>query len=99
MTNVTFTPKEFEVLRKFQNKMNAVFGESAYVGSDHACVLLEYSPQLKAMLRPYPSTQVVDYVVNLLSCQDCKKTALFLAVAGEETYVCNDCIGRRKKNG
>ena len=100
MTNsVTFTEKEFEVLRKFQNKMNVVFGESAYVGADHAVVLLEYSPTLKSMLRPMPPTKEFSFDVKLLPCQDCKKSALFLCLTTDENYVCNDCIGRRKKNG
>jgi hypothetical protein len=99
MNNVVFTEKEFDVLRKFQNKMNAVFGESAYVGADNAVVLLEYSPTLKAMLRPFPSDERYDFQVKILSCKDCKKTALFLCLPEEETYVCNDCLGRRKKNG
>ncbi len=97
MNTLTFTDKEFEVLRKFQNKMNAVFGESAYVDGDNAVVLLEYSPTLKSMLRPYPSDKKYEFEVKLLPCKDCKKTSLFLCLPTEENYVCNDCLGRRKK--
>jgi len=99
MNEVFFTDKEFEVLRKFQNKMNAVFGESAYVGASYATVVLEYSPALFANLRPLPENKQYNYEVKLLPCKDCKKTALYLALVEEQDYVCNACIDRRKKNG
>jgi len=103
MNEVTFTEKEYEVFRKFQNKINAVFGETAYVGTNNAVVLLEYSPTLNAMIRPndpqHPVAKRYDFQAKLLPCKDCKKTALFLCLPEEENYVCNDCLGRRKKNG
>lgn len=99
MNDVVFIEKEFEVLRKFQNKMNVVFGESAYVGSDYATVVLEYSPHLKSMLRPLAPDKKHEYQVKLLPCKDCKKTALYLCLPDEESYVCDTCISRRKKNG
>jgi hypothetical protein len=103
MNTVTFTDKEFEVFRKFQNKINGVFGETAYVGSDYATVILEYSPTLKALLRPSDPKNPVEkkygFEVKLLSCKDCKKTSLFMCLPEEENYVCDECIGRRKKKG
>ena len=97
MNNVTFTDKDFAQVRKFQNKMNAVFGEQAYVGTDYATVLLEYSPLLKAMIRPMPQTPSFEFEVKLLACNNCKKTALFLSTPEENEYVCSDCVGKVKK--
>ena len=99
MNEVKFTEKDFKELRKFQNKMNTVFGENAYVGTDYAMVMLEYSPTLFAMLRPYTENLRYDYSVKLLSCEDCKKTKLFLATPEEETYVCDDCKLKRRNKG
>ncbi len=79
--------------------MNTVFGETAYVGTDYATVVLEYSPLLKSMLRPFPTDKKYEYQIKLLPCKDCKKTALYLCLVDEENYVCMDCIIRRKKNG
>lgn len=98
MNEVKFTEKEFEVLRKFQNKMNAVFGESAYVGTDYATVLLEYSPKFKSMIRPYPQEKFYDFEVKILSCKKCNKTSLFLATPEENSYVCDNCMSKPKKN-
>ena len=97
MNEVTFTEKEFDQLRKFQNKMNAVFGEQAYVGTDYATVLLEYSPFLKAMIRPLVQNPQFKFEVKLLACKVCKRTALFLATPEENEYVCNDCVGKSRK--
>lgn len=94
---LTFTEKEFDVLRKFQNRMNAVFGESAYVGTDYTMVMLEYSPKLKAMIRPLAQEKVYNFEVKMLSCEKCKFTCLFLASADENTYVCSNCLGKKKK--
>jgi hypothetical protein len=95
MNEVTFTEKEFEVLRKFQNKMNAVFGETAYVGTNYAMVMLDYSPKLVAMLRPYPTEKHFTFEVKLLPCKDCTKTALYLCLTSEESYFCDACLKKR----
>ena len=50
---VTFTENDFKNLRKFQNAFNKNLGETAYVGTDYATLLVEYSPELKLMLRPF----------------------------------------------
>jgi len=93
---LTFTPKEFEKFRTFQLRLAKEFGDTAYVGTNNACVLVEYSPQLTAMLRPFPPTNQFEYELSQLSCEVCKKKALFLSVPGETTYVCNDCVSKRK---
>ena len=97
MNEVKFTEANFKELRKFQNRMNVVFGETAYVGTDYATVVLDYSPKLKAMLRPYPSEVKYDYEVKMLYCDDCKKSALFLATSEENSYLCPDCVVKRLK--
>ena len=51
---VTFTQREFDKLRTFQDRMAKEFGDTAYVGTNYATVLVEYSPQLVEMLRPFP---------------------------------------------
>jgi hypothetical protein len=99
MNEVKFQDKDFDVLRKFQNKMNAVFGDSAYVGTTYAMVQLEYSPALNAMIRPYPPEKHFEFVIKLLACEDCKRTLLFLALPQEEKYVCFDCLTKRHKKG
>ena len=98
---VSFTDKEFSELRKFQNAFNKKLGSEAYVGTDHACLLVEYSPELKAMLRPYPPAQHFDYELRCLVCEDCKKNQPFLCVKDETTFVCGDCLSKRalKKKG
>ena len=97
MNEVKFTEKDFKELRKFQNKMNVVFGEQAYVGTDYATVLLEYSPRLKAMLRPSPVEKCYDFEVKMLYCKHCKRSQLFLATPEENEFVCGDCLSKGKK--
>jgi hypothetical protein len=100
---VTFTENEFKDLRKFQNAFNKKLGSEAYVGTDTACLLVEYSPELKAMLRPFPPAQHLDYDLRCLVCEDCKKSQPYLCAVDkaftETTYVCGDCISKRQKKG
>lgn len=93
---VTFTSNEFKDLRKFQNAFNKKLGSESYVGTDHACMVVEYSPQLKAMLRPYPQELVYDYELRVLTCEDCKQGQPFLCVKDETTYVCWGCLTKRE---
>lgn len=95
---VVFTEAEFKDLRKFQNAFNKKLGSESYVGTDHACVLVEYSPELKAMLRPFPPAQHFEYDLRVLTCEDCKKGQPFLCAKNETTFVCNDCLSKRAKS-
>jgi len=94
---VTFTENEFKDLRKFQNAFNKKLGSDAYVGTDHACLLVDYSIELKAMLRPFPPAQYFEFEVRCLVCEGCKKNQPFLCAKNETTFVCSDCVGKRKK--
>jgi hypothetical protein len=96
---LTFTQKEFEKLRSFQDRMAREFGDTVYVGTNNVCILVEYSPQLTAMLRPFSPTNQFEYELSQLTCEGCKKKAMFLSIPGETTYVCNDCISKRKSKG
>jgi hypothetical protein len=93
---LTFTQKEFDKLRNFQNRMAKEFGDTAYVGPDYATVLVEYSPQLKGMLRPMPKLFQDEYELLQLTCEGCKTKRLFLSVSGETDFVCDDCVGKMK---
>jgi len=94
-----FEQKEFDVLRKFQNRMNAEFGETAYVGTDHATVLLDYSPELKAMLRPMPASQNFEFVIRQLKCSDCPAKQMFVCLDSQTEFLCSPCADKRiKKN-
>ena len=95
---VKFTQKEFDKLRSFQDRMAKEFGDTAYVGTNNAVVLVEYSPQLVEMLRPMPSCGQFDYELLQLECEGCKKKAMFLSVPGETKFMCNECLGKKKKS-
>lgn len=86
-------------LRKFQNALAKEFGETSYVGTGHATVVLEYSPELIAMLRPFPATEHLEFVVRQLACSDCKKKQMFICLDSQTEFLCDDCAVKRKKKG
>lgn len=93
---VAFTEKDFGQLRNFQNKMNKIFGDTAYVGTDYATVLLDYSPTLKLMLKPFPQDKKYEFEVKFLICKKCKRTNLFVCLSEETEYICDDCLSKVK---
>ena len=96
---LTFTEKEFDKLRSFQDRMAKEFGETAYVGTNHATVLVEYSTELAAMLRPHVENKKYEYELSQLSCKDCKRKQMYLCLPGETEFLCSDCAYKRKLKG
>ena len=95
--NMLFTEKDFDKFRNFQKRAEREFGENAYVGTDNVCVVVEYSPELKAMLRPVPSAKHYEFSLDILSCRDCKTKRVFLCLPEQIEYLCENCLGKRKK--
>lgn len=89
--------KDFQKIRNFQDTFNKQLGDRAYVGTDYATLFVEYSPQLKAMLRPSPTTLNYEFELLCLTCEKCKKNQPFLALLGESTFLCDDCLAKPKK--
>lgn len=96
---MTFTEKDFATFRNFQNRLAKQFGEHACVGTDNVNVLVEYSPELKAMIRPLPPTTHFEFALKHLFCKDCKNGQVFLCLPDQEEYVCDVCSARRKAKG
>ena len=94
---LTFTEKEFNKFRFFQDRMAKEFGDTAYVGTDNAVVLVEYSPQLKAMLRPCPPQKQFEYKLSQLSCTNCKRKKMVLSLPDETEYWCGECVVAKRK--
>jgi hypothetical protein len=100
---VTFSQKDWDKLRTFQNTFNQKLGLQSYVGTDYATVLVEYSPALKSMLRPLSVGQELHFTFEFrsLKCEDCLQEQPFLCAENEVAgYLCNSCYVKReqKKN-
>jgi len=94
---VTFKPKSFDKFRGVEDVLKGRFGDTTYVGTNIMVVLVQYSPKLVAMLRPFPSEQVYEYEVRMLTCEDCPLELPFVAAKDEMTFVCDKCLDKRKK--
>jgi len=94
-----FTAKDFDTFRNFSKRLEKEYGANTYVGTDTATLFVEYSPELKAMLRPQPPAQHLEFDLKLLSCLDCKKNQLFLCLPAQESYLCDECSSKRKLKG
>jgi hypothetical protein len=97
--NIVFTEKTFKTLRNFQDAMAKLFGETAYVGPDSATFLIDYSPELKAMIRPYPPSIHYEFKLAQLSCKDCGENRMFICLPQETHWLCGKCETKRKKSG
>lgn len=97
--NVTFKPKDFDAgnFRGVENTLKGKFGETTYVGANNMVVLVEYSPKLVAMIRPFPPQQEFEYQLKMLKCEDCSVDRPHLAASDENTFVCDKCVDKRRK--
>ncbi len=94
---LTFTQKEFDKFRFFQDRLTKEFGDATYIGTDNAIVMVEYSTELKSMLRPYSQLlQQFEYELSQLSCEFCKRKQMFFCIPGESQYVCDNCLSKKK---
>lgn len=93
---VTFTDKDWDKLRNFQNTVNQKMGLQSYVGADYVCMMVEYSPELKAMLRPFPQEKHYTFELRALKCEDCPQEQPFLCAKDETTFLCSECYNKRQ---
>lgn len=91
-----FTEKDFAEWKNFPRKMEREFGEHTYTGTDSATMLVTYSPELAAMIRPFPKEKHFEFDLKLLSCKQCKTKALFLCLPAQLDYHCDDCKKKEK---
>src|SRR6266704_5288342 len=94
---LTFELKDYDTLRKFQNRVYKQFGENTYVGADSLTLNVEFSPKVKATLRPFCQEFPLECEFRRLVCEDCKNGQAFLCALDETDYVCDDCRGKRSK--
>jgi len=72
-------------------------GNETYVGTDNATVFVEYSPELKAMIRPLVENPRFVFELKKMECEDCRKARLLICLPEQTTYVCDDCANVRRK--
>ena len=95
---MTFTEKDFAEWRNFPRRMEREFGVQTYTGTDNAVVLVNYSSELKEMLRPLPQQKNYEFDLKLLSCLKCKVKALWLCLPDQLGFYCDDCRMKEKKS-
>lgn len=94
---MTFTQKDFDEWKRFSRRMEQEFGSNTYTGTDHAVMVVNYSPEFKAMVRPYPQDKHYEFDLKLLSCRNCKKKSLWLCLPDQLDCCCDDCKQKERK--
>lgn len=62
--NLKFKPEDFNSFKDFTKAVEKQLGKDVYVGTDNLCWYFEYPKELKAMLRPYPEKQQLEFELN-----------------------------------
>jgi len=96
---MVFTQKDFDKLRNFQKRIEQELGENTYAGTDNAVVVVNYTAELKSMMRPLAEQRHFEFALKILRCRDCKKNEVFLCLPEQDDYLCDGCLGKRKKSG
>jgi hypothetical protein len=64
-----FVKKDFAKMQGFAESIRRQLGQNSYAQTEYAALAVGFSPQLKAMLRPYPQSEVFDFELRLLECK------------------------------
>lgn len=59
--NLTFEKADFESMRAFDKAVKKQLGPNVYTGTDCLCFYFEYPQTLKAMLKPYPPVEQLEF--------------------------------------
>jgi hypothetical protein len=100
-----FVKKEFEKMQKLEAAFKRQLGNSVYAGTNYASLVMDYSPKLAAMLRPFPPQDDIEVDVIEKDCEPkgkrspkCYQKAIYLAEAGEQfSWECDECVSVNKK--
>jgi len=59
--HLKFNKEDFENMRAFDKAVKRQLGNNVYAGTDSLCFYFEYPKELKAMLRPFPSVEQLEF--------------------------------------
>jgi hypothetical protein len=87
---LSFQPKDFKDMRSFEAAVKRQLGPNTYVGTDSMTVFVEFSPELKVMLRPFPAKEQFEFEFTTCVCK-CGKPL------GYQLAPCSECISKEMK--
>ncbi len=93
----TFSKKSFAKMANLSDEMKKLLGDNCHAETTYATVVIDYSPEFAAMLRPYPPAEVYDFSLKQFRCKTCNKPMLVIAAATTEVGSCAACVEKKKK--
>jgi hypothetical protein len=59
-----FKETDFDSFRSFEKAVKKQLGDKIYVGTNSLCLYFDYPKELVEMLRPYPPTKQLEFVLE-----------------------------------
>lgn len=59
-----FKESDLENFQLFQKSVKRQLGNKVYVGTNSLCLYFDYTKELSDMLRPYPQTKQLEFVLE-----------------------------------
>lgn len=59
-----FNESDFDSFKSFEKSVKKQFGNKVYVGTNSLCLYFDYPKELVDMLRPYPQTKQLEFVLE-----------------------------------
>ena len=91
----TFTPKSFAKMANLTEEVRKLLGQNSHAETTYASVVIEYSPEFQAMLRPFPPQEVYDFELKQFRCSACNKPVLVIAAATTVYDKCDECRAKQ----
>jgi hypothetical protein len=87
----TFTKKSFEKMQKLSEDIKNILGHRSYAETTYASMVVEYSTEFQAMLRPYPPQEIYEFEMKAFQCKTCKKPIWVIAASTTVYEMCDEC--------
>lgn len=59
-----FNESDFDSFKSFEKSVKKQLGNKVYVGTNSLCLYFDYTKELSDMLRPYPQTKQLEFVLE-----------------------------------
>ena len=99
-----FRLKDFEKMQRLEAAFKRQLGNEIYASTNYAALVLNYSPKLVAMLRPFPPQNEIEVDLLEKNCEpkngkrspQCYKVSQYLAEKDEQfQWECDECLKLR----
>lgn len=83
-------------MQKLSEDIKNLLGNQSHAETTYATMVVEYSDEFKAMLRPYPPQENYEFEFKAFICKSCKKPIWVIAAPTTVYEKCDECRAKQQ---